>query len=1489
MSQTETVVAPLGDFTVHPEMLSAKEHSLIKQVVVKCRSNHVEIFLSSPFSNRDPGALKTMFDESDVSPSADVGMVEWLKNVLKIHQFCQSVFQEQGAQVVFVPPLVGQNISLHQVHALFLTLIEVYADLEPLAGNWLKKADIQVRVDADKLFSVEDSGKYFITVQLGNASEQEILVRKKTVDWFCEQAQNWFGVEIEIKWSIDAHSTQKHEILRQQLAEVERQQVQDIVLREQENELKMATKPVVERQREERGYRRERKTDDGPIEPLTVGRSIDEKTVISIHEIVDEMRRAVVEGRVFAVDKRVLPSGRTLIQFNITDETDSISAKLFSNHDRQLEALESLVDGVYVRIAGQVQFDTYAKEIVFMVQDMQPIEAPKRQDLAKQKRSELHLHTTMSALDGVAQVSTLIKQAAAWGHPAIAITDHGVVQSFPEAYQLGKKHGIKVLLGLEAYVVDDGTPIVYRSVERSLQEETTYVVFDTETTGLNAREDTLIEIAAVKVRNGEMIDSFAKLIDPKRQISPKISDLTGITPEMLVGQPTLEQVLPEFREFVEDTILVAHNAEFDVGFLHQCGLRIGMSPWTEPVIDTLSLARAIYPGEKNYRLKTLTQKFQVELVNHHRALADAEATAKVFIHMLRSLREKGYTELSQLNTLAGLVDVSKVRPFHATILVRNQLGLRNLYELVSLSLTSHLYRTPRIPRSELTRLREGLLFGTACQQGELFQAFLRGKSTEEIEEICKFYDYLEIQPPSHYENLLRDELLPSLQSVRQIHQQIVELGKTLQKPVVATGDVHFLYPEDRIYREIFLQSQNQADAANQPPLYLRTTDEMLEEFAFLGADAEAVVVQNPTSIANWIEDVKPIPEELFTPVIEGAEDEIRNLSYAKAHQLYGKQLPEIVEKRLERELASIIGHGFAVIYLIAHKLVAKSLSDGYLVGSRGSVGSSLVATMTEITEVNPLPPHYRCPSCQYSEFFEDGRYGSGFDLPKRNCPACGYENMERDGQDIPFETFLGFEGDKVPDIDLNFSGEYQPRAHKYTEELFGRDHVFRAGTISAVAEKTAYGYVRKFADERGLILRNAEMDRLVKGCTGVKRTTGQHPGGQVVVPGHVSIYDFTPVQYPADDKDAGTLTTHFDYHSGLEHCLLKLDILGHDDPTVIRMLQDLTGVDPKSIPFDDPDVLALFRGTESLGVKQEEIRSVTGTYAIPEFGTKFVRQMLEDTKPTTFSELVRISGLSHGTDVWLNNAQELIRGDVATLSEVICARDDIMVYLIYKGLEPSRAFKIMESIRKGKGVKPEDEEYMRQFQVPEWYIESGKKIKYMFPKAHACAYVIMAVRIAWFKVHYPLAFYAAYFTVRADDFEVELMVRGKDAIAQKIIEIEQKGNAAAPKEKSLLTVLEVALEMVMRGFSFQPVSLYESHATKFLINETQKALIPPFAAIQGVGEAAANNLYQAKEEGPFLSIEDLQSRSRASKTVIEILQGLGCLEGLPDTNQLSLF
>lgn len=1225
------------------------------------------------------------------------------------------------------------------------------------------------------------------------------------------------------------------------------------------------------------------------VTTLLIGYEIKDEPV-PISQIQEEERRIVIQGTVFNTEIKELRSGRHLLTFNITDYTDSLTVKIFSRDKEDVKMLEALKDGMWVKVRGSVQHDTFMRELVMNANDLNQIEQVSRTDRSPAKRVELHCHTPMSAMDAVASVKSLISTAAKWGHPAIAITDHGVVQAFPEAYSVAKKHNIKCILGMEAYVVEDGIDIVYGLTEENnvpIDENTEYVVFDTETTGLNAAEHTIIEIAAVKMKGTEIVDQWSQLIDPQMEIGPKTTEITGITNDMLRGQETLDVVLRKFKDFAGNAVMVAHNAEFDKAFINACAKRIGMEPWNNPFLDTLPLARMLYKGMRNYRLGTLAKKFNVELINAHRALDDTVALAHVFQHILKDVREASIKTLAELNEKSNAeADYKSSRPFHATILVKNKQGLKNLYKLVSRSHVETFYRWPRILRSQLNKYREGLLFGTACKEGELMQGILRGKSSEELKQIAAFYDYLELQPIAHYAPLLRNEEIPSLETMKEYHRLIVQLGKELGKPVVATGDVHFLNPQDDIFRDILLHSKGDPSAGSQPPLYLHTTDEMLEEFSYLGEEtAHEIVVTNTNRIAEMIEDVSPIPDKLYTPIIEGADDELRQMCYDKAKALYGDPLPELVEKRLEKELNSIITHGFGVIYLISQRLVTKSLMDGYLVGSRGSVGSSFVATMAEITEVNPLPPHYRCPSCKYSEFITDGSIASGFDLPDKDCPKCG-TRLAKDGQDIPFETFLGFKGDKVPDIDLNFSGDYQPRAHKYTQELFGADYVYRAGTIGTVAEKTAYGYVRKYADEKGLTLRNAEIARLVNGCTGVKRTTGQHPGGIIVVPDYMEIEDFCPIQYPADDPESEWRTTHFDFHS-IHDNLLKLDILGHDDPTVIRMLQDLTNIDPKTIPLDDKATMSIFSSTEALGVTPEQIRTNLGTLGIPEFGTKFVRQMLEDTKPTTFAELVQISGLSHGTDVWLNNAQDLIRNGICKLSEVIGCRDDIMVYLIYKGLEPSRAFKIMESVRKGKGVSEEDQEEMRKNNVPEWYIESCQRIKYMFPKAHATAYVMMAVRIAYFKVHYPLEFYATYFTVRADDFDIPLMVKGSAAIRQRIEEIESKGLDASPKEKALLTVLEMALEMVERGFSFANVDLYKSDATRFLIEG--KSLIAPFNALPGLGTNAAISIVKAREEGEFLSKEDLLTRSRISKTILDYLEEQGALKGLPESNQLSLF
>ena len=1264
---------------------------------------------------------------------------------------------------------------------------------------------------------------------------------------------------------------------------------QQFLLERQKEDEERAKQAVIEIQKRAEHHRSDEADDNGP---LIIGYPIQgEQDFRTLNEITEEERRIVIEGYVFACETKQLRSGRTLLEFKITDYTNSILVKMFSKDNKDDgEKLNRLKKGMWVRVRGNVQNDTFVRDLVMIANDINEIKGKERFDTAPadEKRVELHLHTPMSQMDAVSSVSSLVSQAKKWGHKAIAITDHAVAQSFPEAYSAAKKNGIKVIYGVEANIVDDGVPIAYNPSHRLLTDDT-YVVFDIETTGLSAVYNTIIELAAVKIKDGEIIDRFESFANPKHKLSAFTIELTGITDNMVENAPDPEEVLKQFYEWCGDAVLVAHNASFDTGFINVGYQKIGYGKFTNPVIDTLELARFLYPDMKNHRLNTLAKKLNVELTQHHRAIYDAEATGHILLKLLKSAEEKGIKYHDELNEYGkNETSYKRSRPFHAVLLAQNHVGLKNLFKLISLSHVKYFYKVPRIPRSVLQIYREGILVGSGCDKGELFEA-AQQKATEEVEEIAKFYDYLEVHPKEIYQPLLETDVIQSEKQLEDVIKKIILVGEKLNIPVVATGNVHYLHPEDKIYRKILVASQGGANPLNRhqlPDVHFRTTDEMLRAFQFLGEEkAKEIVVVNPNKIADMVEEVKPIKDELYTPKIEGAEEEIRTKSYEMAKKIYGDPLPEIIEARLEKELKSIIGHGFAVIYLIAHKLVKKSLNDGYLVGSRGSVGSSFVATMTEITEVNPLPPHYVCPNCKHSEFFDDGSVGSGFDLPDKDCPNCG-SKYKKDGHDIPFETFLGFKGDKVPDIDLNFSGDYQPKAHNYTKVLFGEDHVYRAGTIGTVADKTAYGFVKGYEEDNNIQLRQAERERLALGLTGVKRTTGQHPGGIIVIPDYMDVYDFTPIQYPADAQDAEWRTTHFDFHS-IHDNVLKLDILGHDDPTVIRMLQDLSGIDPKTIPTDDPEVMKIFSSPESLGVTEEQIMCKTGTLGIPEFGTRFVRQMLEETKPTTFSELLQISGLSHGTDVWLGNAQELIHNGTCSLSECIGCRDDIMVYLIYRGLEPSTAFKIMESVRKGKGLTDEMEKDMREHDVPEWYIDSCKKIKYMFPKAHAAAYVLMAVRIAYFKVHHPLLYYATYFTVRAEDYDLDAMTSGSNAIRKRITEINEKGLDASTKEKSLLTVLELALEMCERGFSFKKIDLYKSKAAEFVIDGN--SLIPPFNAIPGLGTNAAMNIVKAREEAEFLSKEDLQQRGKVSKTIMEFLDNHGCLENLPEQNQLSLF
>lgn len=1224
------------------------------------------------------------------------------------------------------------------------------------------------------------------------------------------------------------------------------------------------------------------------VEKCQIGKPIHVENIKPIETIIEEEFKVAIEGVIFDINIKELKSGRHIVELKVTDYTDSLVLKMFTRKNKDdLNHFKALSVGKWVRAQGRIEEDTFVRDLVMMMSDIEEIKKTPKQDKAEEKRVEFHLHSSMSQMDGIPNISAYVNQAAAWGHKAIAVTDHNVVQAFPDAHSAAEKNGIKMIYGMEGMLVDDGVPIAYKPTDRNLKDAT-YVVFDVETTGLSNQYDQIIELAAVKVKDGEIIDKFERFSNPHEKLSETIINLTHITDDMLVDAPEIEEVLTEFKEWVGDAIFVAHNASFDMGFIDTGYERLGFGPSTNGVIDTLELSRTINTEYGKHGLNFLAKKYGVELTQHHRAIYDTEATAYIFIKMVQQMKELGVANHKDINKKLSNEDAYKrARPTHVTLIVQNQDGLKNLFKIVSASLVKYYYRTPRIPRSLLNEYREGILVGTACDEGELFTAVMQ-RDQSEVEKIAKYYDFIEVQPPKLYQDLIDRELIRDTETLYEIYDRILKAGESTGIPVIATGNAHYLFEHDAIARKILIASQpgNPLNRSTLPEAHFRTTDEMLDEFHFLGEyKAYDIVVKNTNELADRIEKVIPIKDQLFTPRMEGANEEIRELSYTNAKKLYGDDLPQIVIDRLEKELDSIIGNGFSVIYLISQRLVKKSLDDGYLVGSRGSVGSSFVATMTEITEVNPLPPHYICPHCKTSEFFDDGSVGSGFDLPDKTCETCGGE-LIKEGQDIPFETFLGFKGDKVPDIDLNFSGEYQPHAHNYTKVLFGEDKVFRAGTIGTVAEKTAFGFVKGYLNDQGIHKRGAEIDRLVKGCTGVKRTTGQHPGGIIVVPDYMDIYDFTPIQYPADDQSAPWMTTHFDFHS-IHDNVLKLDILGHDDPTMIRMLQDLSGIDPKTIPVDDKETMQIFSSPASLGVTEEDILCKTGTFGVPEFGTGFVRQMLEDTKPTTFSELVQISGLSHGTDVWLGNAQELIRSGICDLSSVIGCRDDIMVYLMYAGLEPSMAFKTMESVRKGKGLTDEMINAMKANDVPDWYLDSCLKIKYMFPKAHAAAYVLMAVRIAYFKVHHPLYYYAAYFTIRASDFDLITMIKDKESIKNTVKDMYSRYMDLGKKEKDVLTVLEIMNEMAHRGFKMQPISLEKSQAFDFIIEDD--TLIPPFIAVPGLGENVAKRIVEAREDGPFLSKEDLNKKAGLSQKIIEYLDDLGSLPDLPDKAQLSIF
>ncbi len=1259
--------------------------------------------------------------------------------------------------------------------------------------------------------------------------------------------------------------------------------------------------------------RRAVKRSDNP--DVLYGRDFDEEAM-PIEDIIGEMGEVVIRGQILKMDKREIKNERTILIYDVTDYTDTMTIKLFAHNDQVGEITDGMKPGAFVKLKGMTTIDKFDHELtigslagVKKIPDF----TTSRVDRSVRKRVELHCHTKMSDMDGVSEAKDIVKRAYKWGHPAIAITDHGVVQSFPDANHVwedlwkaeknrckeagepepDKQNFFKVIYGVEAYLVDDLHEIATNDKGQDFQAD--FVVFDIETTGFSPVENRIIEIGAVKVCGGKIVDRFSSFVNPEVPIPFEIEKLTSISDDMVVGARKIEEVLPEFLAFCEGCMLVAHNASFDMSFIIENCNRQGIAH-DFTYIDTVGIARVMLPGLKKHTLDAVAKALMVSLENHHRAVDDAEATAEIFVKLIPMMEKEGITTLAQINKKGeSNPDIIKKLPtYHAIILAKNNVGRMNLYRLVSDSHLTYFSRRPRIPKRLLNQYREGLILGSACEAGELYRALLEHKPDAEIARLVNFYDYLEIQPLGNNQFMIESERAPeinSMEDIMEINRRIVRLGEQFHKLVVATCDVHFLNPEDEIYRRIIMAGQGFPDADNQAPLYFRTTEEMLEEFAYLGSDkAEEVVITNTNLIADMIDTMSPVRPDKCPPVIEDSDRQLTEICYHKAHELYGETLPQIVEDRLQKELNSIISNGFAVMYIIAQKLVWKSVEDGYLVGSRGSVGSSFVANMAGITEVNSLSPHYLCPKCHYYDFdSEEVRAyggGAGCDMPDKDCPVCGTP-LQKEGFDIPFETFLGFKGDKEPDIDLNFSGEYQSKAHKYTEVIFGSGQTFRAGTIGTLADKTAYGYVKNYYEERGKHKRVCEINRIVTGCTGIRRSTGQHPGGIVVLPVGEDINSFTPVQHPANDMTTDIVTTHFDYHS-IDHNLLKLDILGHDDPTMIRMLQDMTGIDPVKIPLDDKQVMSLFQNTEALGITPDQIGGCKlGCLGIPEFGTEFVIQMVIDAKPKCFTDLVRISGLSHGTDVWLGNAQTLIEEGKATISTAICCRDDIMIYLIQQGVDPSLSFTIMESVRKGKGLKDEWIEAMKAKGVPDWYIGSCKKIKYMFPKAHAAAYVMMAWRIAYCKVNYPLAYYAAYFSIRASAFSYELMCQGQAHLEQVMADYKRRSDELSKKEQDSYKDMKIVQEMYARGFDFVPIDIFTAQSRLFQIVDGK--LMPSLNSIDGLGERVADAIVEAVKDGPFLSKDDFRERTKAPKSVIDLMSELGLLGNLPESNQISLF
>ena len=1465
-------------------------------------------------SNRNRDFIRVYFDNTRLIPKRDIWRLE--------EDMRQQLFPNQKMQIKLMEHyrLSGQYTAKTLLDTYKESMLCEIKEYSLLLYNIFRKAEIRFEEDMQMTLILEDtliareSQDELIEVldkiireRCGIQTKFDIQFVEKKESHYKKDTDHQIDLEVESIVRRTAAAKSEHE---QEHAEDE---MLGAVAKENEADTSKAQSPKEQsakvaktksaadagsRQNGKKGGVKKReyglKRSDNP--DVFYGRDFDEEAV-TIDTIQGEVGEVVIRGQIIDTDMRELRNGeKTIVKIVITDFTDTIAAKIFVKNEQRDELMEHLKKGNFIKIKGVTTMDKFDHEIgLSFLAGMKKIPdfTTPRLDNSMEKRVELHCHTKMSDMDGVSDVKDIIKRAKSWGHKAIAITDHGAVQAFTDAYHsVSPEDDFKVIYGVEAYLVDDLKEIITNSKNQSLDDS--YVVFDLETTGFSPNTCKIIEIGAVKVENGTITERFSEFVNPQVPIPFKIEELTGIRDDMVMGAETIEEILPRFMEFCEGCVMIAHNAEFDMSFIRKNCMDLDI-PCNHTVGDTVAMARILLPTLHRFKLDTVAKALKISLENHHRAVDDAECTAHIFVKFIEMLKERHIETLNDLNSLgATSVDtVKKLPTHHAIILAQNEVGRINLYRLVSESHLTYYAKRPRIPKSLYLKYKEGLCIGSACEAGELYQAILNGRPQEEIARLVNFYDYLEIQPLGNNMFMLESDKAPveTIEELQEINRKICRLGEEFHKPVVATCDVHFLDPQDEVYRRIIMAGKGFKDSDNQAPLYLRTTEEMLAEFEYLGSEkAREVVITNPNKIAAMCERIEPVRPDKCPPVIENSDQMLRDICYNKAHEMYGEELPPIVQERLERELNSIISNGYAVMYIIAQKLVWKSNEDGYLVGSRGSVGSSFAATMSGITEVNPLRPHYYCKKCHYSDFDSKevlayaGR--SGCDMPDKNCPVCG-EPLTKDGFDIPFETFLGFKGNKEPDIDLNFSGDYQGKAHRYTEVIFGEGQTFRAGTIGTLADKTAFGYAKNYYEERGIAKRNCEIDRIVQGCVGIRRTTGQHPGGIIVLPVGEEIYSFTPVQHPANDIETDIITTHFDYHS-IDHNLLKLDILGHDDPTMIRMLEDLTGIDAQQIPLDEPTVMSLFLNTSALGVEPEDLGGCPlGSLGIPEFGTDFVIQMLIDTKPQSFSDLIRISGLSHGTDVWLGNAQTLIEEGKATISTAICTRDDIMIYLIGMGLESELSFTIMESVRKGKGLKDEWIEEMKAHDVPDWYIWSCQKIKYMFPKAHAAAYVMMAWRIAYCKVYYPLAYYAAFFSIRATAFNYELMCQGKEKLNYFIKDYEKRKDTLTKKEQDTVKDMRIVQEMYARGFTFLPLDVYTAKARYFQIIDGK--LMPALNTIEGLGDKAAEAIEDAAKQGAFLSKDDFRQRTKVSKTVIDLMSDLGLLEGLPETNQLSLF